>query len=752
MPVGSMKIVLALSAALLVLLGAPPALAQGRVTFDRRAHLEAYEEVVLSEFADLYDLEPFVQAEGKSVDPARLEELRRAWAAERARVEALLAAERVEPERWAQFLLERALARHAFFSQIGWTRLDDVEGFVVYVQDPKKDDAGYAPRVARENAARLVGLREHFHDAYVVPAGLTRREDFGAEVLFVLASAADLSTYARLTGASSHYRAWSYYDGKLRAAVLFEDPFEKRITKDDKDRAARHAYAHLLLHAHEAEQRNPAQEDWLREGLASTLADLTRDASGRWVAPDPPRETVRLLVAATQSRDTVLTHFRLLADLCDLATYRQVAARARTDAQRAGQDLRRIDLDAVYMSHWRESYLWVDFLQRGERRAGFLRLLADELRGEGGAEACRRAFPAATPEALDRAFLEHLVAEHRRQLPDVAIAPSSIEAVLKQDATLAPAPAKGRASAPEQAAKAGGTGEGQAVSPVRPFEPADVSPRDLAPVAELALCLDLARRGRSGEAEARLAEALGGALDAGAHARLERAREQIGAWNRLRGAWFADLAARGKSHRFEQDGKAVRAAIERVEDGVVHLAENRAGRRTIVLDLLDPIELAQAMGKEGDALPGGWARALPYALAGDKRVSRMLDAKGEAAEALAADLAGDLPGLLAHGVPLGELLELSRTPIPPDPAGCEDVLARLATLVATHGVVAEVAELLPELRSYAGRALEVVFEREGAPRSSSPASGRRCPAAWCGSPTTSTMRPSSPTSCPTTST
>jgi len=713
-----MKTVLALSWTLLVLFGAPPAAAQGRVTFDRRAHLEAYEEIALSEFADLYDVEPFVREEGKSVDPARLEELKRAWAAERARVEALLAAERAEPRRWALFRLERALARHAFFSRISWTRLDDVGGFVVYVQDPKKDDPEYAPRVARENAARLVGLRHHFHDAYVVPAGLVRRDDFGAEVLFVLASSADLSTYARLTGASSHYRAWSYYDGKLRAAVLFEDPFDKRITKEEKDRAARHAYAHLMLHAHEAGQRVPAQEDWLREGLASALADLVQDESGHWVAPDPPREAVRALVAVTQSRDTVLTHFRRLADLCGLPTHRHVSARAWADAKQAGRDPRRLDMDELTMSHWRESALWVDFLQRGERRAGFLRLLGDELRGEGGAEACRRAFPDAASGALDRAFLEHLLAEHRRQLPDVAIDPSAIEAVLQQDAALAPAPAK--EGAPARAAAADAAEEGQALAPVRPVEPADLAPRDLAPEAELALCLDLARRGRTREAQARLAEALTGALantlEAAARARLERARDQVGAWNRLRAAWYAGLAARGESQRFEHDGKAVRAAIERVEDGVLILAENRAGLRTIVLDQVDPIELAKGMGREGEALPDGWARALPYALAGDKKAARMLDGKGAAAEALAADLAGDLPALLARGVPLGELLELSRAPIPPDPAGCEEVLARLAGIVTGHGEQPEIAALLPELRGYARRALEVVFEREGAPQ------------------------------------
>src|SRR5262245_53738249 len=287
---------------------------QEKVRFEAKKHLEGWEEVSFSEFSDLYDLKPFEAEEGKVLDLEALARLRDAWAAEGERVESLLATERADPKRWALFLLERKLAKHEFFSKIGWTRLDDVEGFVVYVQSPKKDDPTYATVVARENVSRVPPLREPFRKAYVEPGGLTRRDDFGAEVLFVLSSLGDMETYDRLTGNPGHYQAFSQYDAKLHVVLLLEEPFDTSITAADKKRSARHAYAHLLLHAYDRADA-PLQQDWLHEGLASYLADLADAPGGGLAPPDTPKEPLQRLIAATQDQKTVLSHFELVPEL-----------------------------------------------------------------------------------------------------------------------------------------------------------------------------------------------------------------------------------------------------------------------------------------------------------------------------------------------------------------------------------------------------------------------------------------------------
>lgn len=692
--------------ALFVLVGS--GFVQEKVRFERRLHLAGWEEIELSSFSDLYDLKTFEAEEGKQLDAAGLKKVQAAWLAERERVATLLETEHAEPRRWALFLLERRLKQHDFFSKIECTRLDDVDGFVVYVQAPKKADPAYAKRVAREQVARILPLRGHFQKTYVEPGGLTRRDDCGAEVLFVLASLGDLKTYARLSFAGEHYRSESYYDPKLRAAVLFEEPFESSITEADKTRAARHAYAHLLLHAYETGTSAPVQQDWLHEGLASYLAELAAGPDGKLSAPEMPVETLRRLLAATQSPETVLSHFRRISDLLVMPTYQHIDSRAELEGSKAGIPSHRIDYGEIRVCYWRESLLLVDFLQRGERAAAFQRYLAAELAGSGGAAGFHRAFPGRDPSEIERAFLDFLFGEHRRLLPSVALNGAAIEAILQRDAALL-----GPAEVAEGAGDAAQPSAGSAR--IVDAAPADLAPNHLAPEAALALALDLARRGRSGGAEEGLSALLAaGSLEPEMAARIERERDRLAAWNRLRAAWFAGLSASGKTYKVEFEDKAVRVKVKGVEGAKVLLEENRAGRTELDLEALDPAELAQEMGREAEALPDGWARAVPLALTGDAhKVARGLDAADPAQEAFATDIEADYEALLARGQPLGELLLFSREPEPKDPASAQALVDRLGAVAKGRAACPEIEPLLPLLRGCARKLFGVVFEQKG---------------------------------------
>ncbi len=702
---------------LMIVLAALPAAAQGRVRFDRKAHLEQYEALSFSEFFDLYDLAPFLEAEGGSVDSVRLTELQSAWAAERARVAALLEVERAEPRRWELFLLERALAKHPFFSKIGWTRLDDVEGFVVYVQDPKRRDPQYALRVAQEVAQPLARLRAHFRDAYARPAGLTQRPEFVLESLFVLSSTGDFESYAGASHATPHYAAHSDYNGKLRLVVVCETPFEPGVTPAQRRAWAQHAYSHHLLRVHDAAQANPLQEDWLREGLAAYLSGLVDDGRGGLRASEVPSEVLRRLLAASGSRNTVLTHLWRIGDLYRIASYAHVDSNARLEARRVGREPETLDFGGMYFAYWRQSLLLVEYLHHPERLAGFLRLLADELAGRGGPAAFQRTVCEGSLEDFDRDFFRHLFAEHRRRIPGIELSAAGLEALLAWDADRLPAPAEPAVSAPEVvAATPGGVSvpsPAPPAAPTRAFEPADLAPRDLAAEARLALALDLARRGRSVRAQELLEGALELEAEPAARARLERALEQVAAWNRLRGAWFEGLAAAGGSYRIEHGGRALRVKVLGVEGGRVRLEPNRAEVEELDADELDPLELVKQMGKEVEALPDAWIRVLPAILNGDRRAPRSLDRSRPQQAALAEDVGGDLPVLLARGFPLGELDQLSRAPLPNDALAAAERLGQLEALLRAHGAQAEVAALRPAIRAYARLALRQVYDEQG---------------------------------------
>ncbi len=697
------------SLALLLSFLAAPLSAQERVRFEASVHLQGWEEAAFSDFSDLYDLKPFEAQEGQLLDAAGLAGVQAAWKAEGERVAALLAAERADPRRWGLFLLERARGRQPALSKLVWTRVDDVDGFTVYVQKTSEPGQPDPAVVARESVARVLPLREHFRRVYAEPGKLVRHADSGAEALLVFTNLQDLKAYWTATGFEGHYKAVSSYDPRLRAAVLLEEPFETSITAEDKRVSARHAYAHLLLHAYDKAQA-PLQQDWLREGLASYLALLPDSPGGGLAAGDPPQEVLKRLIAATQDPKTVLLDFERIEELFATPTNAQVRTRAEKQAEKAGIPAHRVDYEEVVRCRARESLLLVDFLQRGERAAAFPGYLARELAGEGGLKAFRAAFPAGAEADLDQAFLEFLFAEHRRLLPEVPVNAAAIDAILRGDASLL-------ATAPAGASGGGGSAPGGKRPPVfaSSVEPADLAPQNLRSEAVLALALDLARRGRSAEAERGLTGHLeAGKADQALRARLERERDRLAAWNRLRAAWFADLAAAGKTYKLEHEGKAVRARIKGVEGTRVLLEENRAERAELDLEALDPVELAKEMGREAEALPDGWARDVPAALGGDaQKVARSLDPADPAQAAFAADLEAGYDALLARGRPLGELLLLSQQPMPRDPAGARDALERLGAVGRGREACPELEARLPLVRGYARQLFEVVFEEKG---------------------------------------
>ncbi len=689
--------VLLVFAAALGAAGTPAA--QSDVRFDKRAHLDGYEEVFFSEWSDLYRTAEFDALEGKRVSAEELRAIQTKWVNEVARVRAFLEGLEADPREFFLFRLERRFAKHGYFSRITLERVDG-DGVVFYVQKPAKDDPAYKARVAKERGTMVAPLLRHFEEEYARPLGLERREDHGAYVLVVLASQGDMQNYARIASASWHYRSQSYYDHKLRIGVLMEDPFAAKRTPVQVLQSTRHALAHLLLGAHDRATSKRVQQSWLFEGTADYLAALRVDETGNLQRRDTPAEVLRLLVATTQDPAKRLSHYLLVEELLATPTYSHVASRLDLAARKRGDPLDKIDYSGAYYTYVRQSALLAHFLHGAPYRERFLRYLAAELAGE--PIAFTEVAGTADAAEFDRAFLLHLYGQYREAFPAAPLDDGAIAAIVAREAVA------------DEAAIA--EGAGKVVAPAEaPWTPARVAVSDADTPTRFAAVLDAARRGRTAAANASLGELLDAVSEPKLRERIERERGRLAAWNELRTAYLEHLAATGGELRFQRDGKNVRAPVESFDGERVQLGRNRAKLDAVLAEELDPHALATRMGKADLDAPA-WVRIYPYVLAGDAKWKRLLDDSDEDGAALKADAAGDYPDRLKVGAAVGELAELSEVEIPATPAAGNALVERIRGFLHEFGDLAVVEAKRDDLRRLAIRALEVVFDVEGAPQ------------------------------------
>ena len=67
-------------------------------------------------------------------------------------------------------------------------------------------------------------------------------------------------------------------------------------------------------------------------------------------------------------------------------------------------------------------------------------------------------------------------------------------------------------------------------------------------------------------------------------------------WDRDR-QYLAELVASGKKLAYEHEGKKLKLVIERIEDGALVPAKNKAGLERLVIEEIAPEVLAQQMSK-----------------------------------------------------------------------------------------------------------------------------------------------------------
>ncbi len=235
---------------------------------------------------------------------------------------------------------------------------------------------------------------------------------------------------------------------------------------------------------------------------------------------------------------------------------------------------------------------------------------------------------------------------------------------------------------------------------------------DPAPEVSLGIALWEARAGRASAALERLA-ALRASAQGDFAARLDRETTRLEAWRALRDAWLATLVKSGGKLALSDGDKKVKVGVERLEGGVLHLAPNKPGWKTLAVEDIAAGELAQQMDKEAEALAPPWVRLYAYALAENDKWSKLLKSDGGEGDRLRADAGADFARLLNAGRCAAELQALADLHDPADAGQADALLARIASLRQAGAGLSFVAERREPLRALAARAHAARFDAAG---------------------------------------
>lgn len=666
-------------------------LAQAGHVFQSEKDLEGFEAASLSEYHDLYALSEFKQSDGKTLAAAELEDLRARWKKEKQHAEERVALIQADPrERWI-WLFEKRLAKHAYFSKISYTIERLEPGYVMVVQRPAKEEPGYAARLAAFYLPFVKKAAANFEQYVAQPAGLVRAQ--GREVLAfaVLASQGDVENFAGFVQDPTGYSEGTAYDYQLQLAVTCEDPFAHTSVVGLRS-SLLYCVVKGLQHAYLAIPGNRPGSIWLYEGLAFLFAShegASADSLDKRTARAQSFEWLVGLIGKPAARDIVLMPLdELVSQRSWIDFGKAIAARTK----RAGaEEPEEYDIGRAYYA---QSELWLHFLfdgAEGRYRKPLGEFIKVAFQGRGDEKDLRRVFGSTDMNALSREFLRWACDEYEHAHPGKKVDRAPIETLFAGGAADAPA-------------------GGAAGKPPAPIAAPEFSPRELAPAeddaeAQLALALLQAREGDPEGASKALAALAARSPAAPWPERIAREMARCGELDKLRAGYLAFLRSSGSKLTFKHKGKDVMAPVTAIENGVVHLGENKLGLPSIPLLEVDPYEIAKVAAKkeqQGEAQP--WARFYAYALAGDARWEKLLKDDAPGAKELRAE-GKEYPALLRTAQAARELFELSKLALPHDEAEGRARLERIKACLAANAGSGLLARRSDALRQLAKSAL-----------------------------------------------
>jgi len=583
--------------------------------------------------------------------------------------------------------LDRRLAAHRFFSQIAYAKDESHPSLVFLVQKPAKPRANYEASVVAMLGPWLDELRRVFEERVVQPLALVRRADWPCTAVCVLLSPGDYYNYSRTIDVPTSISGSAHFDHVLRLTTGFVDELGREPAHRRRFPLLRE-HVRALLAAYATAPPMAQTPLWVEEGLASYLAfHIGIPPVSLQKREIDPRAFDELwdLVHDEGSRSLYLLHFE---ELAAIGSWSEIGPAL---APRFAQSRAKLDLGKAWRLFDVQAQLWTHFLldsQGAKHRSAHLAFVKSVLAGRGARDDLRAAFAGSDLRALEVEFHGWALASF------LALHPGNT-AGFDPAIDLFPAAAFEEVPTP--------------VLPALEKELATLAPRADDLEARLGLALRRASSGAfesaANELDEIAREAAGGALAP----RCERELARLRAFLRLRDAHLRGLVASGGKLAFEYEGKKVLSKVKRYAAGQLELEDNRAGLRSISAEELDAAELARSMEKPLLETEDGWVRWLPYALAGDERIFKLLrDASGESA-ALRDDAQSAYPAALALGDAADALAGLSSAGVPRNPTSAKIALDRIRRLLA-HRELALVSPRLGLLKRLAGAAFEASID------------------------------------------
>jgi hypothetical protein len=683
-----------------------PAPAQAKIKFDPTRDLDGFEDCRRSEFSDIYPVAHYDDLLGKEMSPAELEKLQKSWKAEVAEAMKAIAGLRADPLGVFVHRLHRKLATDPYFSKIAFTEDRSTPPYVFIVQNPAKEEAGYAKRVIASNLPWIQKLRQVIDATYVQPLALQPRDEHAGVAVCILASRGDYANYARTSSSKTPGGVPS-----VDIAAGFEDPFEATSPAPRKRYSLLWQLARITLDAYLPEG---VSLSWLTaSGLPGYLAyheGFTPDVLAQRKLDD---DALGVIVDALQKKERAAVFLQPVEDLLTIRDSESLAALARRCAAAARvheppwNDL----IDAIYA----QASTWMHFLQDAndaKYRARFLKYLEAEFRGQRGVSSFQAAFEGVDLAALNHEFYAFVLAERQRAHPTPRLDPLLIEGLFagRAAAMSATNPTDDAAEAPHANGApppARAAGVAPAAPAFRPItlalDPADVE-------VQHALALQHARRGDLDGARAALVALAGKNPAAPEDARIARDVDRLAQLALLREGYFESFQQSGSKWSSEYQGKKFVAKIEKVDGGFVQLGENKAGITKIPLADLDLVEIARtADKKEKLGKAPQWSRAYALVLAGDAKWDKLAKDPSDAARELYQDAKAWYPELVRTGQAAALVDKLSKTSLPKTRAEGDAVLASMKELMSSGASLPFVQQRMDGLRTFATTAAELGY-------------------------------------------
>ncbi len=669
-PVAPSRVVLVLAA---LALSALPALAQGKHVFHPERDLPGFEASDLSEYADLYQLDPYKSQDGKEVGDEELAALRQSWKAEKERVARRIVVLDSDPrERWV-WQLGKRLARSSGFAKLGCRILRPAAGVVLVLQPPEKEDPAHEKRVSDFYVPALERLEANFVELVAKPAGLERRKDQPLTAFAVLATRGDYENLLPLVRDPGDDAGRTAYDYQLQLALTAEDPDDPGAAPAARRASLLYQAAKELQQAYLGTNGNRPGSIWLYQGLAFLLATHDGPDPGasakRPLRPELLEQLVALLSQTGGERDVLLLPVDELAGLRSAKDYADLveerARRLQSETPPA---------QAVARAFVAQCDLWAHFLvdgAQGAYRKAYTEFQKAAFRGKGDAEDLRQAFVAFDPRLLSRNFLSWACEQYEQLHPGQNVDRAPIENVF---------PAlPGAKNASEHAAAPSAPG---ALSLV----PANFAPAMLAPdpddaEANSAHALLAVRDGDLEGGLQELRALAGRPLEAPWSERIPHDIARVEELLKLRDGFLSYLQQSGAVLVLKYKGHDLPAVVESLESGRVRLRSNEMGVPWVPLSDIDPLLVARSATKpemQGAAQP--WARAFACILGGDARWERLLKDGEAGARELRAD-AAEYQGRMRTATVARALFELSKLPLPRAAKESDACLERVSALL-----------------------------------------------------------------------